>query len=81
MDTSPEFLTLLTGLLGQWFHQWRRAVKAEARRDAADARVEEKLGELRECLDETHEKISTQNERLVRIETKMEERNIRREER
>ena len=66
MEIGVELISLGAAILGQWLHLWRRF-----------SRVETRLQDVHVCLDDAQQKIGTQNERLARIEGRMEEREMR----
>jgi chromosome segregation ATPase len=74
MEVSVELVgvgaSLGAAIVGQWVTLWRKLSHNET-----------KLAQVKECLDDAQAKISTQNERLSRIEGRMQEREMRWEER
>jgi chromosome segregation ATPase len=66
MNVGPELLTIAGAVLGQWLHLWRRS-----------ARNEQRLADVHACLDDAQMKLGVMNERLSKIEGRMEERDMR----
>ena len=69
MEIPVELIGVGAAIVGQWVTLWRKFT-----------RVETRLDDVHECLDDAQQKIGIQNERLSRIEGRLQEREMRWEE-
>ncbi len=66
MEVPVELVAVGVGVLGSWLSLWRRLGGMQTRLEAVHA-----------CLDDAQGKIADQNQRLSRIEGRLEEREMR----